>query len=210
MNTTQKRIVSAIAESLLLSLATLMVPLFLATDVLFLDNDVSETSLTEVTGEALLFASSAMFGISAWRRPKARGFLVLVCGSFVCMFIRELDALFDLVFHGFWFWPAAITAAASIGYAVTCRGTVVEPMGKYIGTKSQVFVLIGLIVLLVLGRIMGSGHAFWRHIMGHSYTPLFKNTIQECLECFGYILIFYGSCLLLCQKEDAQGGQKSA
>ncbi len=52
---------------------------------------------------------------------------------------------------------------------MTCRGTVVEPMGKYIGTKSQVFVLIGLIVVLVIGRIMGSGHAFWRHIMGNSY-----------------------------------------
>ena len=185
MNQTQKRIFSAVAESLLLVLGTLIVPFFLFIDTRFLDNNVSEISLTEVTQEVLLFLSAAIFGLCAWRRPTARGFLVLVSGFFACMLIRELDALFDVLFyHGFWVWLVAVTTAASISYAVTCRGTVIEAAGKYVGTKSQVFLLIGMVVVLVLGRIMGSGKAFWRPIMGDSYMPLFKNSIQESLEFF--------------------------
>ena len=210
MNTTQKKIVFAIAEAALLTIGMLIVPLFLAIDILFFKNRVSEISLTQVTQEALLFASAAMFGIRAWRRPEARGFLVLVSGFLACMFIRELDEVFNLVSDGFWVWPALISAAASIGYAMTCRGTVIEPMGRYVGTKSQIFVLIGLTVVLVFSRVIGSGHLFWRHIMGGSYTPLFKNAIQEGLEFLGYIFIFYGACLLLCQREDAEGCQKSS
>ena len=210
MNSTCRKICSALVEAALLLAATLLGPIFLAIDILIFKNNVSETSLTEMTQAALLFASAVLVGISAWRRSEARGFLVLVCGLFTCMFIRELDAFFDLwFFHGFWAWLAAISAAASITCAMTNRSTVLEPMGNYIGSRSQVFILIGMIVLLVLGRIMGSGHVFWRHIMGHSYTPLFKNAIQESLELFGYILVFYGACLLFRNKESVCEDLKS-
>ncbi|MGO2497499.1 MAG: hypothetical protein ACTH6I_05705 [Vibrio litoralis] len=33
------------------------------------------------------------------------------------MFIRELDGLFDLVFHGFWIVPALLVAISAIAYA---------------------------------------------------------------------------------------------
>ena len=206
MNTTQKRIVFALAEALFLVLGTLMVSFFLAIDILYFGNDVSEISLTEIAQEVMVFVTAVIFGVSAWSRPESRGFLVLACGFFACIFIRELDALFDVcVCHGFWIAPAALAGGASLMCAVTCRGTVLEPLVKYIGTKSQIFVLIGLVVLTVLGRFMGSGRAFWRYIMGDSYTPLFKNVMQEGLELFGYFLIFYGACLLLRPKEVAQG-----
>lgn len=69
------------------------------------NDSISECSLVEITQEVFLFVCGFLFLIRARLCYFQRGFLLLVSGFFFCMFIRELDGLFDLVWHGFWIVP---------------------------------------------------------------------------------------------------------
>ena len=81
---------------------------------------VTEHSLTELAQEALILISAILFWVGARQHPTVRSLLVLFAGLFGCMFIRELDALFDKIFHGFWIYPALLLAAGTILYAASC------------------------------------------------------------------------------------------
>lgn len=199
------RIAMAVGEFLALALLSLVPPLFLAIDIVILGDDVSETSLTEISQEALLLTSSLLFALGAWKHQTQRGFFILAAGLFGCMFVRELDGLLDNVSKGFWLWPALLVAAASIGSAaIFWRDTVLGPLAAFIDTKPYLHILFGLIVVLVFSRIFGSGALILEHVPG--YSQLLKTAIQEGLELFGYIFIAYGSSLLLRhrQKESRQ------
>ena len=66
----------------------------------------------------------------------------------------------------------------------------------YLDSKSWIYVTIGLLTVLVLSRLFGSGWLIWNAVMGEGYRAECKAIIQEGLELFGYIFIFYGSWLL--------------
>ena len=83
-------------------------------------NGITENSITELMQEALILISAILFWVGAWRYPTVRSLLVLFAGLFGCMFIRELDALFDKIFHGFWIYPALLLSAGTILYAASC------------------------------------------------------------------------------------------
>lgn len=211
MDDTKKTIISGIKEFFLLTILTLAAPLIIATDVLIIGHKgIPETSVTELMQELLLLISAVLFGLCALRIPDSRGFLVLVSGFFACLFIRELDAYFDKIDHGFWRWPALSIAAAAITFALFCRKTVARPMADFIGTKPYYHVLFGLIILLVLSRSMGSGTLLWKPIMGDAYDGAFKATLQEGLELFGYILIGYGSFLFYRQSNHTESNEEPA
>lgn len=190
----------AVMQFLLLSLFILVVPLFVAIDALVLAQGVSERSLTEIAQEVLLFSAVVLFGASAWQRPEARGFMTLVAGFFLCMLIRELDVFFDAVHHGFWVWPASFVAIGTILFAKSRCGTVLVPMAAYVRTNSYTFLVVGVLAL-IFSRTFGSGKLLWHPIMGASYTPLFKAALQEGIELFGYVFIFYGSLLAKFSKD---------
>ncbi len=136
---------------------------------------------------------SCCFGVL--RDPQARGFMVLVAGLLSCMFIRELDYAFDQITHGFWFYPAMLMALGSILYAAINRDTISLPMVYFTGTRSYVFLAVGLLITLVFSRVFGSGNLVWKEALGSSYTAHFRSVIQEGLELFGYVFVFYGACL---------------
>jgi len=122
-------------------------------DVVIIGNSVKEISVTEITQELLILVASLITWYGAWKHPNRRGLLVLMAGFFSCMLIRELDAFFDYVWHGFWFWPAILTALASIAYvAAFCRNTVIEPLSSFVATRSYFFILVGVIFLLLFSR----------------------------------------------------------
>ena len=152
--------------------------------------------MTELLEDLLLLLSTTVFLAKAWGHFESRGFLVLVGGFFACMLIRELDFAFDVIHHGAWRYPAILTAAASIALAIACRKTVLAPMAAYVDTKSCIYVSIGLLIVMVFGRLFGSGRLIWIDIMGMDYKGVYKTIIQEGLELFGYVFVSYGSCLL--------------
>ncbi|MCE5266796.1 MAG: hypothetical protein LLG00_02790 [Planctomycetaceae bacterium] len=177
--------------------STAAVPLIVYVDNVILHDDVSEYSITEITQETLLLLSTVLVLVTAWRRADTRGFLMLVGGFFACMLIRELDFLFDVIRHGFWVYPAILTAAGTIACAAAWRKSVLPAAAAYVGTRSCVYMTIGLLVVLLLSRLFGSGRLIWSDIIAtDQYKTLYKTIIQEGLELFGYIFVFYASCLL--------------
>lgn len=192
------RLIQAALEFLFLAIPLTIVPFLVFIDVSVLKNGVGEISVTEFTQETLLATSAAIFFYRAWRKPAMRGFLALVAGFFTCMLIRELDVFFDHIWHGFWFWPAIITAGASIASATFLwRDSVIRPMADFVGSHAYVHILIGLLTVLVFSRIFGSGNLIWIELLGEAYSSNFRSAIQEGIELYGYLFIAYGSFLTL-------------
>jgi len=197
MSATSFIIVRAIGEFLLLAVLTLLPAISIYVDVVIIGNSVGEVSVTEITQELLILVASLITWYGAWRHPDLRGFLVLMAGFFSCILIRELDAFLDYVWQGFWFWPAILTALASIGYvAVFCRNTVMEPLSSFVATRSYFFIMVGMIFLLVFSRTFGSGSLLWMEVLGEGYSHIFKSALQEGLELYGYLFITYGVFML--------------
>ena len=208
MDNNIKTIVNAIGEFLLLALLILVPPFCVAIDLTTLDNNIGEISLTEFTQVVLLLTSILIFSYSAWRYAGSRGFLILVAGFLSCMLVRELDFLFDKIRHGFWAWPAIGIAIASIFSAQKNRGTVFEPMAAFVNTKPYYHIIFGLLVTLLFSRIFGSGNLFWQHVVS-DYSHLYKSTLQEGLELFGYLFIAYGSYLFFRHRKVGNTSHKS-
>src|SRR5690625_4935308 len=144
------RIIKGAVEFLIVAILVTIVPLLVVIDVSVLKHGVGEISVTEFTQETLLALSAAIFGYRAWRRPELRGFLVLVAGFFTCMLIRELDFLFDYIWHGFWYWPAIIIAGSCIvGATFLWRDSIIHPMADFVESNAYAHIFICLLFVLV-------------------------------------------------------------
>jgi hypothetical protein len=196
MDDTIVTILHSVGEFALLAAFSAAVPLIVYVDCRILRNEVSELSLTEISQESLLFFSAILFFIEAYRRPASRCFFLLVGGFFTCMLIRELDDLFDMIQPGFWVNPAVITVIAVTTFAAFHRETILPAAADFAKTKSFIYLIVGLSVVMVFSRIFGSGKLLWIAVMGSDYKSMYKNVIQEGLELFGYGFIYYGSQLL--------------
>lgn len=190
------KVLRSIADLLFLMVLVVAAPLIVFIDCRIIGHGVPECSVTETTQEALILFSAVLFWHEAWRRPQSRGFLVLVGGLFACMFIRELDFAFDVIQHGFWLYPAILTAIASMACAVLYRKTLLPSMAGYFNSRSCIYISIGLLIVIVFSRLFASGQFLWSDIMGADYRSEYKTILQEGLELFGYMFIFFGSCLL--------------
>ncbi len=198
MNRLHITIARAVGEFLLLVLFALLPPLSVFLDSAVIGEGVSEESLTEYTQQGILLLAALLFWYGSRRRPDARGFYLLVAGFFACALIRELDSYLDLILHGFWIWPANLLALGTIIHVRRhCRGTVLQPMAAFVGTKPYFHMLFGLVVVLVFSRVFGSGTLLWVPLLGETYTHGFKSGLQEGLELFGYLFIGYSACLTI-------------
>lgn len=197
MTNPRKTIATAVGVFFILILLAPLPAITVYIDLTLLQNDVGETSLTEFVQEIMLLLSSSIFFYGAWRHPDKRGFLLLASGLFLSMFIRELDYLFDRITHGFWVYPASLTALTCILVArFFCRGTTLQPLARFINTRPYLFILIGLITLLAFSRTFGSSSLLWSHVFPQEVAPGFKAAIQEGPELYGYGLILFGSFLM--------------
>ena len=172
----------------------LLVPLAILIDTHYLGNSVGDASVTEYLQETLLALSALGFALVAYaKRPVARGFAILVAGFFAVMLIRELDALFDRVAHGFWLYPALAVTAATLLLAYRHRQDLLAEMASAAVSRSFIYITIGLAVVLFFSRLFGTG-SLWRLVLdGATNTALVKTVVQEGLELFGYVLIFVGT-----------------
>lgn len=200
LSTPKSTITKAISEFITLALLVIFVPAAVLFDMLNF-NTVGEVSITQISQAILLLSSAFIFWLYAYKTPDSRGFCVLVAGFFSCMLIRELDGLFDYIYHGFWFWPAMLLSTSCILYASTLgKESVVKPMAAFVDTKPYYHIIFGILIVLVFSRIFGSGRLVWKHIMLSEYTADYKSALQEGLELLGYIFIAYGSYIFHRQK----------
>ena len=149
---------------------------------------ITEISFTEFTQEGLLFISAAIFLFLA--RRKNSGGLLLVSGFLFCMFIRELDALFDLLFHGAWKY-FAITTAAGFSYAAWRKGKeeTARTLAEFMRTPSYGMLTRGLLVVLFISRLFGM-RELGLFVASRKFNEGVKNFLEESTELLGYMLIF--------------------
>ena len=162
-------------------------------DVLVLGNDIPEQSATEISQELFLLISSLCFFRLAAKHASSRGAYVLIASFFLCMLIRELDAFFDEIQHGFWKYPAWLIALGAIVFArVKAPGSTLNALNDFSRTAQFNTLCYGMAVVLVFSRLMGMGD-FWHGALGDNYVRVVKNVVEEGLELFGYGLLVCGS-----------------
>lgn len=193
-NTT--KLLRSIADFVVLAALTVAVPLVVYVDAVLIGHGVPECSATEISQEAMLLFTALLFWAEARRRSQDRGLFILVGGFFACLFVRELDFLFDDIHRGFWMLPFLLTFIVSLGCALPYRNTIRSSMAAFADSRSCVYISIGLLILIAFSRLFGSNQLMWGEIMGEHYRSEYKSIIQEGLELFGCAFILFGAWLL--------------
>ncbi|GLT15191.1 hypothetical protein [Vibrio algivorus] len=192
MSTDIRFIFKGFGQFLLLALLVTLPIATLSYDLIYLKHGITETSLTEYFQELILLLSSLSFAYIAYKEPSTRHFCTLAAGFFGCMFIRELDGLFDLVFHGFWIVPALFLAAACMIFASRNIKQTIHTFSHFTQSRHFFSLCLGMSLLLVFSRLFGMGH-FWQGILGPEYDRTIRRVTEEGLEVLGYTIIFYSS-----------------
>lgn len=153
---------------------------------------IPELSLTEVLQEILLFVCVGIFCCIA-HKNKIRG-LWLVAGFLSCMLVRELDILFDMIFHGAWKFIALPAAVFFICLALRNGiSPVIDDLAAFMRKKSYPFLISSLLLLLFVSRIFGSMQLIKLVAPEHCQFAL-KNFMEEGIELVSYFLLFISSC----------------
>ncbi len=192
-----QKIMNAFGEFCLVSVLTLIVPVSLFLDIKR-DGTIKEISFTEILSAGFLLYCSVLFFIVAIRSKAWRSFSVFISGLFLCLCIRELDAFFDMIRHGFWVYPVMFVLAGMCVYFQSRWKSLLEQIANFINTKPYYFIFIGLVVVLIFSRVFGCG-ALWKTILDQHYQKVLKTMVEEGLEFFGYCFIFYGTTLFFKQ-----------
>lgn len=150
--------------------------------------NIYEKSFVEAGQEFFLIGTSLIFMYLA--RKKGASGLWLVAGFFVCMFIREMDAYFDDLFHGSWKY-FALASACFFTFKAWSEGKEksIKSLAFYMQSPAFTTMSFGMIVVLFFSRAMGMGK-LWKLIMGENFNRVVKNVVEEGIELFGYSIIF--------------------
>lgn len=181
-----------IGRALWLALIVTIPPLCLFIDLHILGNTVSEYSVVEVAQLILLVLSIGSFGYLAYRKADDRAFAVLVAAFFATLLVREMDAYFDVIAHGFWKYIASPIALTAIIYAYQRSEKTLAGMSRFMRSQAGVVMVIGLVILLFYSRLIGMT-SLWKGLMGDAYIRVIKNAVEESAELLGYSLIFAAS-----------------
>lgn len=195
MKTKNRNIYTFLFEFLTLILLMLLIPIAVVTDITVLENELSELSITEFLQEFFILVSAIIFYKVSSKQLDSKGLFILISGLFSVMFIREGDYFLDMVTHGFWKFPALLMLILTGYYAFKNKETIRQPLLKHTNTRNFAYILIGFLIIVVFSRVFGTGN-LWREIMGEDYKHVYKTIIQEGLELFGYVFVFYGSLLV--------------
>ncbi|NNE51209.1 MAG: hypothetical protein HKN30_02280 [Sulfitobacter sp.] len=182
------------AEVLSLTFMSILVPVVVFLDATILFDHMSEGTLTEWTQAGLIAGTAVLFFIGACTIPAATGYLMSAATLCTCMFLRENDVYFDIIWHGFWIVPVSIVLCLGTAFAIRNRHTLREPFLRHAATREAAFLMIGFIFVLIFSRVYGSGD-LWRAIMGPNYTWQIKAALQEGVELMGYSILAFGAFL---------------
>ncbi|KKD60392.1 membrane protein [Grimontia sp. AD028] len=186
-------IFNAVGHFLFLAVLVSLPVLVIRLDIDTLKTGASEGTLVEYMEQFLLALTILCYAYIAKQNPTFRHFGALVVGFFLCLLIRELDMFFDqLVFHGFWAYPASIVAASAILYSLTNKAETAEQFAAFVKHRHFALLCLGLVLLLVFSRLFGMG-SIWRELLDEGYVRAAKNIAEEGTELMAYVIIFYAS-----------------
>lgn len=193
----------------LITLALLLVMIGITHIDIVHSGAIPELSLTEILQEIILFTCTGIF-ISIAYKHKKQG-LWLVAGFLCCMFIRELDILFDMIFHGAWKYLAAPCAVFFIFLAFRKGLTpVIDDLEHFMKKKSYPFLFMALILILIVSRILGSLSLVKLIVLyNDNLQYMIKNFMEESSELIGYFILFISSCCY-CYEYRKEGKERPA
>lgn len=197
----------AILRFLILALLVALPVLCIRIDIFYFDNHLGELSLTELLQESMLLIATCLFALIAKHQPETRHAYLLVTGFFACLFIRELDAFFDLIYHGFWIVPALLVALSAIGYAAKQPQKTIQGLCEHVQNKNSTSMMVGLAILLVFSRLFGMG-SLWEGILGDDFVRTVKNIAEEGTEVLGYVMMFYSALCYYIDSKRSLASQK--
>ncbi|WP_299693136.1 hypothetical protein [uncultured Vibrio sp.] len=161
-------------------------------DSSLLSGRAGESSLTEILQQCLLVVSSVAFFYLAKQRYEIRHAAILISAFFAVLLIRELDHWLDMITHGVWVYPAVLTAAAAIFYAVKNGKQTLDQLAFILRSPHMNLLITSVMLLLVFTRLFGMG-SFWQSIMGEHYISNVKTFVEEGTELLAYCLIAFAS-----------------
>ena len=149
---------------------------------------VPERGFVEHTQELLIFLSTGIFLWLALKKNVSG--LWLVGGFLACMFIRELDSVFDKIFHGAWVYVAIPIACLCVLKAWKYGlESIVNSLAEFMRTQAFTRLSSGLLTVLVFSRLIGY-KPMWKLAMGKHFYWNVKFIAEEGTELFGYSIIF--------------------
>lgn len=170
---------------------------FAATAALYffsLQHPLPIESWTEVGQEAALFLASIAMMLAVRKAPSKAGGIWLIAFFLLCLFIRELDAYFDIIRHGCWKYAAAAAVAVSLLLAFRSGvRTVLPGLADFIRSRAFILMAAGMAMLLVYSRLYG-WKGLWLHFeSGCGTWSDIKSFSEEAAEMVSYLLIFFSS-----------------
>ena len=157
--------------------------------------EIEVENLIELGQEAFLLAAALIMMHTASKAKAFSGGLWLIAGFLMSLFIRELDAWFDLIRHGCWVYVVIIWLCA-IAYIVKQVGlnTVIPGLAHFISHKAYPLMCAGVACLLVYSRLYGM-KALWALYSDSSCGSFYKvkSLSEESSELLAYMMIFFST-----------------
>lgn len=148
-----------------------------------------EDSYLEYLQSLLLFLSCV---ILIWIYKKYHAFrytALLMFGFLGASFFREQDLFFETYFGmGTWQFPVYALLAVVIYIVVKNFSSFLLEVKEYESSAPFGLFLMGVLTTYVFSRLFGR-KVFWNAVMEDRYFRAVKNTAEECLELYGYMII---------------------
>ncbi|WP_039979654.1 hypothetical protein [Vibrio sagamiensis] len=188
----KKNIYSSLKVILMTMAISLLVNFSLRIDFMFLDNGLSERSVTESLQLTMLLITTVTFFRLSQKNQALSYSATLITGFFAALLIREMDYWFDMIHHGIWVYPASLVSILACLKAYQGGKNTINQMANLLQEQSMQLLIVAVVLLLVFSRLYGMG-SFWRHIMAEHFVHDVKNIAEEGIELLCYSLIAFSS-----------------
>ncbi|MBR4354593.1 MAG: hypothetical protein IKP97_04765 [Kiritimatiellae bacterium] len=188
-----KRIAKMVGEALpLLCMVVICLGAMIA-DVMGLHQPCEENGVVEWCQFLALAVSGCALVWAAFKRRDLLAGLLLAGVFFLDMAIREQDALFDKVVHGFWVVPVGVITVAALVLAVKYRTTILDGLEAMVKAPNSALLMLGVFTILGFSRVIGY-KKFWKTLAEGTGAAdgswhSFKRFTEESVELFGYMMV---------------------
>ena len=148
---------------------------------------LSESGAIELTQVALLISASMLLLRPRHGRPAASIF-VLAGLLLLTMVVRELDGMFDRIYHGAWKVPAYAIVAWAGWHFLQRMEEVSSQWHRLKKTRGVGVFMAGLFVVLIQSRLLGQ-QSVWQGALQENYIRHAPRLVEELCELGGYGII---------------------
>jgi len=153
---------------------------------------MKENGVVEWLEVLWLLLSSLFLFLAARRSIEYSGLFSVLWLLPVIAAIRELDGIFDKIFHGAWIIPAMFIAAI-VFYRIFRSFNILKLQSlSFINTQQVVFLGVGFFIVVIFAQISGE-QCVMRAVLQEHYHRYVGRFVEEFIEFLGYIILVIGS-----------------